>query len=78
MEARRMKTAGRRKPYTKIGIRRLPCCRCGKPAAQQWQVCADRNLFRPLCTHCDIGLNRLVLRWMGDPDWKQKIAEYKP
>lgn len=68
----------RRKPYTEIGIRRLKCFRCGARAKTQWQVCADGNVFRPLCAACDIGLNKLVLRWMNDPDWRTKIAAYKP
>lgn len=32
---------GRRQPYTEIGVRRVPCTRCGEPAEYQWQVCAD-------------------------------------
>ena len=29
---------GRRPPYTEIGIKRIPCARCGKPSVHQWQV----------------------------------------
>ena len=68
---------GRKQPYTDIGIRRLPCARCGKPARFQWQICSDGNLYRPLCTQCDIALNALVLRWIGDPDADAKIAAYR-
>jgi hypothetical protein len=57
-------------------VRRLPCYRCGKPAETQWQVCADGNLYRPLCILCDIALNRLVLRWMGDPEADKKVRRY--
>lgn len=78
--------SGRREPYTERGITRKACVRCGTPALFQWQVCADNRLFRPLCLDCDIALNRLVLRWARDPDWrmkckkyeKQKRAEYSP
>ncbi len=70
------KRHGRRQPYTTAGIRRLPCCRCGRPADSQWQVCADGRLFRPICDPCDIELNAMVLRWMGDPDAEAKIARY--
>lgn len=69
---------GRTKPYTEAGICRLPCFRCGnRPAKYQWQVCADRRLFRPLCAACDVLLNVMVLRWMRDPEADRKIAEYK-
>lgn len=68
---------GRREPYTEIGVRRLPCVRCGTKARFQWSVCADGNLFRPLCTACDISLNELVLKWMNDPNWATKITTYR-
>lgn len=67
----------RRKPYTDIGIRRMACYRCQRPAVHQWQVCGDRNIYRPICLKCDIQLNKLVLRWMGDPNWKSKIERYE-
>lgn len=67
---------GRKEPYTKIGVERLPCTRCGKKAQFQWNVCADGNLFRPLCGPCDVELNEMVLHWMGDPDAEQKVADY--
>ncbi len=68
---------GRRAPYTALGIRRVPCYRCGQPAQYQWQVCADDRLFRPLCLDCDIDLNRVVLRWMKDPEAESKLARYE-
>ena len=67
---------GRRKPYTEIGIARLPCYRCGERSEYQWQVCADDRLYRPLCASCDVKLNRMVLRWMGDPEAEIKVAKY--
>lgn len=67
---------GRRKPYTEHGIKRLPCARCSKPASQQWQICSDDRLHRPICDACDIALNRLVLRWMGFKDWREKMRRY--
>ena len=71
------KLHGRKKPYTEIGIGRLPCFRCGAPAETQWQICADGNLFRPICWKCDTALNEAVLKFMGDPSWKEKIIQYK-
>ena len=68
---------GRKRPYTEIGIRRLKCVRCGERAVHQWQICADDGLFRPICEECDIALNELFLRWIGFPDWRQKIAGYR-
>lgn len=72
------RVAGRRKPYTEIGIRRLKCVRCGKPASHQWKACAD-ELWRPICRICDILLNRVALMFMfpDDPDGNnEKINRY--
>ena len=68
---------GRRKPYTKIGLKRLSCVRCGDPATHQWQSCADGNIWRPVCTACDVKLNLLYLVFMCDPDIDKKIDEYR-
>jgi len=68
---------GRSKPYTDAGVRRLPCARCGNPASRQWQICADGNLWRPLCWDCDVALNKLVLEWMGDSNATDKMAAYR-
>jgi len=69
-------TRPRRKPYTAAGIKRVPCARCGAPGVHQWQICSDGNQFRALCVACDIALNRLVLKWVGFPDWRAKAAAY--
>ena len=71
------KRHGRKKPYTAKGIVRLPCIRCGGKAFHTWNICADGNIFRPLCIPCDIELNRLVLSWAKDPDRVKKIAAYE-
>ena len=71
-----MKIHGRKKPYTPIGIRRLPCVRCGAPAEVTWQVCSDGGLFRPICAKCDIDLNCLVMEWFALPGHEKKIATY--
>lgn len=69
---------GRRKPYSMVGISRLPCSRCGaKPSVHQWQICSDGNLYRPLCLACDIDLQRVVLEWIGDPDCAEKVERYR-
>lgn len=67
---------GQTTPYTEIGVKRLSCVRCGKPAHAQWNACAD-GPYRPICKACDIQLNLIVLRFMRDPDWKRKITVYK-
>lgn len=54
----------------------MRCIRCGKRAVFQWQVCADGNVWRPLCPTCDVALNRMVLQWMGDPAAEAKIKRY--
>ena len=56
---------GRKKPYTEIGISRIPCLRCGKPSSHQWQICCLDNNYYGICTVCDIALNDLVLVFMG-------------
>jgi hypothetical protein len=71
------KRYGRKEPYTPIGITRIPCFRCGTPSYHQWQICSDNRLYRTLCLECDIKFNALVLRWMGFPDWREKLAAYK-
>ncbi len=67
----------RKKPYTEIGIRRLKCFRCQQPAIFQWQICSDKNTFRPICLSCDIALNEMVLKFMGFENWEEKIQKYK-
>lgn len=54
-----------------------PCVRCGKPGTESFDLCADHNALRSLCDDCDIELNELVLRWVGDPDVEAKIAAYR-
>jgi len=72
-----MKPIGRRDPYTEMGIRRVPCFRCGEPAGQQWMICANGNRWVPLCNACDVKLNRLVLKFMGFPDVRERMAAYR-
>ena len=67
----------RTKPYTAIGIKRKKCIRCGKQAATQWQICSDGNQYRPLCTDCDIELNKTVLEFMGFKNSEKMIENYK-
>jgi len=67
----------RLKPYTKIGIKRKKCFRCGKQAVFQWQISTDGNQYRPICLECDIELNAMVLQWAGVPNWKEKLEVYK-
>ena len=64
------------RPYTQGGIRRCRCIRCGSPAVHQWNICADKNRYRPLCNACDIALNRMVLEWAGHPDVEKLMAAY--
>lgn len=67
----------RKTPYTRIGVKRLKCFRCGNKAEHQWQICSDNNTYRPICVECDIALNELVLKWFGFKDWETKIVAYK-
>lgn len=76
MSKKNWKKHGRKKPYTSIGISRIPCFKCGKTAFHQWQICSDNNIYRPLCLECDIELNEFVLKWMGFEDADEKILKY--
>lgn len=67
---------GRRKPYTALGIARVPCARCGKPSSQQWQVCANGNRWLGICWPCDVALNRLALEFMRVPNAETLMAAY--
>jgi hypothetical protein len=70
---------GRKKPYTKMGIKRLDCSvkGCKNKAEFQWQICADNNLYRPICRKHDIEMNRVVLQFIKDPDKIKKMREYE-
>ena len=67
----------RTKPYSGIGIRRIPCSRCGAASAHQWQVCADGNQYRGICLECDIDLNRIVLEFFKIPNRGELMNEYE-
>ncbi len=67
----------RKKPYTEIGIKRVPCLRCGKPSSRQWQICSLGNRYAGVCTKCDIELNELVLKFMGIKDYEKIMLYYK-
>lgn len=68
---------GRRKPYTSIGIRRIPCSRCAAPSVHQWQVCANDNRYLGVCLACDVALNRLALEFMRVPCAKVLLERYQ-
>ena len=63
---------GRKKPYTEIGIKRVPCFRCGKPSSTQWQICANGSRWLGVCKDCDVELNLLVLKYFG----LEELIEY--
>jgi hypothetical protein len=63
---------------TKEYISKRKCYRCGRrPGYATWNVCADGNRNRIVCWACDKAMNRLVLRWMNDPNWKTKCESYE-
>lgn len=67
----------RKKPYTEIGIRRVPCLRCGNPSAHQWQICSLGNLYAGICEICDIELNELVLKFIGLENIEYIMEKYR-
>lgn len=66
----------RMKPYTAIGLRRKKCIVCGKPASEQWSVCALGGRFVPVCKTCDIILNATVLDFMHWPNMTMVMQKY--
>lgn len=68
---------GRRKPYTAIGISRIPCARCGAPSTQQWSICALDNRYLGCCDYCDTALNALVLYFFGVKGRRTIMARYR-
>lgn len=67
----------RTKPYTEIGVKRVPCLRCGEKASAQWNICALGKSYHAICAKCDLKLNALVLRFARVPNAKQLLAKYK-
>ncbi len=55
-------------PYTKAGVKRVPCARCGFPGHASWNICADnigsRAQFRALCAECDIRMNEIAMNYV--------------
>ncbi len=68
------------KPYSAIGVNRVPCARCARPSHAQWNVCADkingRTQYRGLCLQCDIGMNELAMRFVFGGTREADIASY--
>ncbi|KKN78830.1 hypothetical protein LCGC14_0346020 [marine sediment metagenome] len=69
----------RKKPYTGIGISRVPCFKCGKPSSQQWSICCLNSEYKGVCKTCDTKLNRMVLSFMGfrSQDVERIIKNYQ-
>lgn len=67
----------RMKPYTAIGLRRKKCIVCGKPASEQWSVCAIGGRFVPICAVCDIILNATVLDFLHWPNLTSTMLKYE-
>ncbi len=67
----------RLEPYTRRGLKRIPCAKCGEPSAYQWQICADGNVYRGICAEHDIELNTMVMRWMFGDTKETEIEAYR-
>lgn len=67
----------RRRPYTEIGIGRVPCARCGRPSRYQWQICADGNQYRGVCAECDVRMNEDIMRFVWGDRREAEIARYR-
>jgi len=66
----------RRRSYSDAELAKQSCIRCDAPSTEQWRCCADGS-WRTFCTPCDVGLNEVILRWMGLPDAEAQIAAYR-
>lgn len=69
-------TEERRKPYSDAELRNKKCFKCGKRARFQWNACADNNVWRPVCSGCDVQLNILVLQFLDPVGWLEKVKRY--
>lgn len=67
---------GRLKNYTQRGITRVPCAGCGKPSQQQFQICALGRRHVAVCSECDIGINRVVLEFLGVRGGEEIMGRY--
>jgi len=67
----------RKQPYTTIGIKRVPCKRCGKSSRFQWNICSLGTAYHAICLECDIALNALVLEFFDIPDRQVIIERYR-
>lgn len=59
---------GRKRPYSKLGIRRIPCAHCKQPSTAQWEICANDNKYMGVCQKCDVKINIMVGRFMNLPE----------
>ncbi len=66
----------RTKPYTAIGIKRVPCARCGKPSHAQRNIGSLGKTFHGICKACDTDLNALVLDWLQYPNRHRLLNDY--
>ena len=68
----------RRKPYTTIGIKRLPCVRgCGRKGSASWKICADGPQYRALCAVCDVEMNELAMRFVFGNKREEDLKKYR-
>jgi hypothetical protein len=72
-----MKYHGRIKPYTQRGIKRVPCIKCGQPSKYQWGICSNQNRNLPVCTDCDIELNKIFLDFANFPNKEELLHAYE-
>lgn len=68
---------GRAEAYSKEEIAQTPCFRCGRPARQQFTICANGGWYVAVCPRCDIDLNALVLCWLRVPNRWQLVGAYR-
>jgi hypothetical protein len=71
--------AGRVRPYTRRGLRRVPCRRCGEPSVHQWSLrpCAlGTRRWYGLCLECDVILNSVVMQFLRVPDHEEILRRY--
>ena len=55
-----------------------PCCKCGQPAVESFNICAlDYRKIWPVCRECDIEINELVVRFIFGKRRERALERYR-
>ena len=55
-----------------------PCCKCGRPAVESFNICAlGYSKIWPVCRECDIEINELVVRFIFGGRRERALKKYR-